>query len=162
MTCFPERNSSMLWNFNFKFHMHVVGGYGRSLLIFSNVTFKMDAGGPLGFFSFRALTSVWLWISSPNFSSTLLVCMEKKPIDFQICHFQNGRLVAILDFLVSGLLLQIGFEFQIQTSAAHFLHVLVNRRLVILKDVQLQSIYCPLIPISPLWGYPSRSLIYSF
>ena len=98
---------------------------------------KWSPGGHLGFFGFRTLTSVWLWISSPNFSSILLY--GNKPIDFQICHFQNGRLVAILDFLVSGLWLQFGFEFQIQTSAAHFLHVLGNRRLVILKDVQCNT-----------------------
>ena len=52
---FPEHNSSLLWNFNFKFHVHVDGGH------------------------------------------------KQKPIDFQRCHFQNGRLAAILDFLVSGL-----------------------------------------------------------
>ena len=52
---FPEHKSSLLWNFNFKFHMHVDGGH------------------------------------------------RQKPIDFQRCHFQNGCLAAILDFLVSGL-----------------------------------------------------------
>ena len=54
-TWFPEHKSSLLWNFNFKFHMHVDGGHRQKL------------------------------------------------IDFQQCHFQNGRLAAILDFLVSGL-----------------------------------------------------------
>ena len=38
---------------------------------------------------------------------------RQKPIDFQWRHFQNGRLVAILDFLVSRLYL--GFEYQLQT-----------------------------------------------
>ena len=28
---------------------------------------------------------------------------KQEPIDFQKYHFQNGRLAAILDFLVSGL-----------------------------------------------------------
>ena len=55
VACFPERYSSLLWNFNFKFHMHIVIGNGP------------------------------------------------KYIDFQRCHFQNGRLMAILDFSVSGL-----------------------------------------------------------
>ena len=33
-----------------------------------------------------------------------IVCGHgQKPIDFQRCHFQNGRLTALLDFLVSGL-----------------------------------------------------------
>ena len=52
MTRFPECKSSLLWNFNFKLHMHVDGGH------------------------------------------------RQKPIDFQRGHFQNGRLVAILDFFV--------------------------------------------------------------
>ena len=51
MTRFPGCKSSLLWNFNFKLHMHVDGGH------------------------------------------------RQKPIDFQRGHFQNGRLVAILDFL---------------------------------------------------------------
>ena len=38
---------------------------------------------------------------------------RQKPIDFQRRHFQNGRLAAILDFLVSGLLLYFGFEYQL-------------------------------------------------
>ena len=44
-----------------------------------------------------------------------------KPIDFQRRHFQNGCLAAILDFLVSGLWLYFGFEYQLQTSAAQYL-----------------------------------------
>ena len=54
MTRFPGCKSSLLWNFNFKLHMHVDGGHRQKL-------------------------------------------------DFQRGHFQNGRLVAILDFLVSRL-----------------------------------------------------------
>ena len=52
---FRSISQVLLWNFNFKFHMHVDGGH------------------------------------------------RQKPIDFQQCHFQNGCLAAILDFLVSGL-----------------------------------------------------------
>ena len=126
---------------------------GTSLLIFSEVTFKMAACGHIGFFGFQTLTLVWLWISTTNFSGTILMYMCRsllifsnvnfkmaarqpywnfwfpdsdfslalnincklkwhntyiygyEPIDFQRCHFQNGRLAAILDFLVSGLTL---------------------------------------------------------
>ena len=40
---------------------------GRSLLIFSNVDFKMAARWPYWiFFGFRTLTLVWLWISTPK------------------------------------------------------------------------------------------------
>ena len=51
-------------------------------------------------FQFQISYACWWW---------------QKPIDFQRCHFQNGRLAAILDFLVSGLWLYFGFEYQLQT-----------------------------------------------
>ena len=92
---------------------------GRSLLIFSDVTFKMAARQPYWIFQFPD-SLVWLLISSPNFScepywfmdsnfsSALniksqlhwqITCVYgKKPIGFQQFHFQNGHLVAILDF----------------------------------------------------------------
>ena len=54
-TWFPENKSSLLWNFNFKFHIHVDGGH------------------------------------------------RQEPIDILWRHFQNGRLAAILHFLVSRL-----------------------------------------------------------
>ena len=49
---FLEQNSSLIQNFNFNFHMHVVLGHAL------------------------------------------------KPVDFEQCHFQNGHLSAILDFLI--------------------------------------------------------------
>ena len=54
-TWFPEHKSSLLWNFNFKFHIRIDSGH------------------------------------------------RQEPIDFQRRHFQNDRLAAILDFLVSSL-----------------------------------------------------------
>ena len=51
---------------------------------------------------------------------------RQKPIDFQRRHFQNGRLAAILDFLVSRPLLYCGFEYQLQTSAAQYLCIWVG------------------------------------
>ena len=45
----------------------------RSLLIFSNINFKMAAWRPYCFFCFRTLNLVWLWISTPNLSSTILI-----------------------------------------------------------------------------------------
>ena len=121
---------------------------------------KWLPGGHIGFFGFRTLTSVCLWISSPNFSSTLLVSMERSPLIFRYMTFKMAAWWPywIFWFLDSKVLLWISNL----NSAAHFLHVLVNRRLLILKDVQLQSMYCQLIPISAGRGYPSRSLIYSF
>ena len=82
----------------------------RSLLIFSDLTFKMAAWQPY-----------WVyWFPDSNFSLALniksklhwhIICVcGKKPIDFQQCHFQNGRLAAILDFLVPGLWSWHGFR----------------------------------------------------
>ena len=78
---------------------------GRSLLIFSDVTFKMAAWWPYWNF----------WFPDSNFSLALNInsklkwhntyIYRQKPIDFQRCHYQNGCLAAILDFLVSGLTL---------------------------------------------------------
>ena len=115
---------------------------------------KWPPGGHIGFFfGFQTLTLVWLWISTPNLSGTILMYMcrsllifsnvnfkmaarqpywnfwfpdsnfslamnincklkwhntyiyGQEPIDFQWRHFQNGRLASILDFLVSRLTL---------------------------------------------------------
>ena len=104
---------------------------------------KWPPGGYLGFFGFQTNFCLASNIKS-KLQEHITSVYEKKPIYLQICHFQNGRLVVKLEFLVSRIQLQFGFEFQIQNSAAHFLHVPVNRRLVILKDVQLQSMYFPL------------------
>ena len=76
---------------------------GRSLLIFSDATYKMAVWWP--YWIFRFLES--------NFSLALnigsklhwhITCVYgKKSIDFQQCQFQNGCLVAIFDFSLSGL-----------------------------------------------------------
>ena len=66
-----ERDSSLLWNFNFKFHT----------FWFPDMSLpKWPPGGHIGFF--RTLTLAWLWTSSPNFSSKLLVCMERSLLIF--------------------------------------------------------------------------------
>ena len=150
MTRFPGCKSSLLWNFNFKLHMHVDGGHRQKPIDFQRGHFQNVY---IGFFGFQTLTLVWLWISTPNLNGTILMYMcrsllifsnvnfkmvarqpywsfwfpdsnfslalnincklewhntyiyGKEPIDFQRRHFQNGRLVAILDFLVSELTL---------------------------------------------------------
>ena len=134
--------------------MHVDGGHRHKPIWFSARSLsKWPPGGHIGFFGFQTLTLVWLWISTTNFSGTILMYMCRsllifsnvnikmaarqpywnfwfpesnfslalnincklkwhntyiygyEPIEFQRCHFQNGRLAAILDFLVSGLTL---------------------------------------------------------
>ena len=62
---------------------------------------KWPPGGHIGFFGFRTLTLLWLWISTSNFRRTILMYMGRS-LDFQQRHFQNGRLAAILNFSVSG------------------------------------------------------------
>ena len=51
---------------------------------------------------FRSISQVCFGISISNFMH-VDGGHRQKPIDFQLRHFQNGRLVAILDFLVSRL-----------------------------------------------------------
>ena len=77
----------------------------RSLLIFSNVNYKMAARQPYWNF----------WFPDSNFSLALNINCKLKwhntyiyglePINFQRRHFQNGHLVAILDFFIFGLTL---------------------------------------------------------
>ena len=51
---------------------------GKGLLIFSDVTFKMAAWWSYGiFFGFQTLTLIWLWISTANFSGTILMYMGR-------------------------------------------------------------------------------------
>ena len=81
----------------------------RSLLIFSDVTYKMAAWWPYWIFRFpNSNFSLALNIKSKLHWHTTCV-YGKKPIDFQQSHFQNGRLAAILDFSVSGLCSWHGF-----------------------------------------------------
>ena len=60
-------------------------------------------GCHLGFFGFRTLNLIWLWISSLNFNGTSHAYMERSLLIFSHVTFPFGRLVAILDFSVSGL-----------------------------------------------------------
>ena len=39
-TWFPEHKSSLLWNFNFKFHMHIRGGHRQKLIDFQRLHFQ--------------------------------------------------------------------------------------------------------------------------
>ena len=55
---------------------------GGSLLISSDVTFKMDAWRPYWSFGFQTLTLLWLWISTSNFSVTILMCMGRSLLIF--------------------------------------------------------------------------------
>ena len=61
----------------------------RSLLIFSNVNFKIAARRPYCFFfCFRTLTLLWLWISTPNLSGTILIYMGRSLLTFSDITFK--------------------------------------------------------------------------
>ena len=151
----------------------------RSLLIFSNNDLKMATRRPYWNFGFWTLTLVWLWISTPNFSDIVLMYMGKNLLIFQLLHFLNGCLVAILDFFGfwtawfwqrdSSLFWNFSFKFHVhvlcgckQKPYDCQLCPFQNGCLVILNNVQLQSTHCPLLPSPMGRGYSSRSLIYNF
>ena len=54
MAWFPVYNSSLLWNLSFKFHLHVVCGYGQKPVNFQQCQFQN------GFFVIPNLNLVWL------------------------------------------------------------------------------------------------------
>ena len=103
---------------------------------------KWPPGGHIGFFGFRTLTLLWLWISTSNFSGTILMYMGRSLLIFQQRHFQNGRLEAILDFSVSGLCRWQGFRDVSQVcfgiSISNFicmLMVVIGKSLLIFSEV---------------------------
>ena len=115
---------------------------GRSLLIFSNIAFKMAAWWPYWIF----------WFPDSNFTLAVNINFKlqghntyvygQELIDFQQRHFQNGRLAAILDFSVSGLCRWHGFWSVSQVcfgiSISNFmcmLMVVIGRGLLIFSDV---------------------------
>ena len=78
---------------------------GRTVWFSAMLLSKWPPGSHIGFFGFQTLTLVWFWIWTRNFNGPILVYMSSPEpgIDFQWPHFLNGCLVAMLDFLVSGL-----------------------------------------------------------
>ena len=118
---------------------------GRSLLIFSDVTFKMTTWRPYGIFRFP----------DSNFSLTLNIKSKlhlnitfvygKQPIDFQRCNFQNGRLAVILDFSSSEPCSWHGFRSITRVcfgiSISNFICILfvaMDQRLLILRYVTFE------------------------
>ena len=107
---------------------------------------KWPPGGHIGFFGFWTLILLWLWISTSNFSGTIVMFMGRSllnnSIDFQQRHFQNGRLAAILNFSVSGLCRWQGFrdvsQVCFEISISNFicmLMVVIGKSLLIFSDV---------------------------
>ena len=90
--------------------MQVDGGHRQKFIDFSDVTFKLAAWWLYWIFWFP--DSIFSLALDINFKlqrhKTYVFGLE--PIDFQQRHFQNVRLVAILDFSVSGLCRWHGFR----------------------------------------------------
>ena len=75
---FRDSNFSLALNIKSKLQWLITCVYGREPYWFSAMSLsKWLPGGHIGVFSFQTLTLVWLWISSPNFSSTLPACMGR-------------------------------------------------------------------------------------
>ena len=81
---FPERKSSLLWYFHFKFHMRVDNGHRQRPIDFQ--WYHVQNGhlaATLDFFVvFRLLTLGWLWIWTRNFSGPILVYMGSRLLIF--------------------------------------------------------------------------------
>ena len=86
---FPECKSSLLWDFNFKLHMHVDGGHRQKPIDFQWRHFQNGClVAILVFFLFQTPTLVWPWISTPNLSGTMLMYMCKTLLIFSNINFK--------------------------------------------------------------------------
>ena len=99
---------------------------------------KWPPGGHIGFFGFQTLTLLWLWISTSNFSSTILMYMGRSLLIFSNVIL---KMAAILDFSVSGLYRWQGFRDVSQVcfgiSISNFicmLMVVIGKRLLIFSE----------------------------
>ena len=82
-TWFLEHKSSLLWNFNFKFHMHIDGGHRQKPIDFQQRHFQNGRLATiLNFFGFQTLTLLWLWISTSNFSGPILMYVGRSLLIF--------------------------------------------------------------------------------
>ena len=90
---------------------------------------KWPPGDHIEFFCFRTLTLVWLWISTPNFSGTILMYMGRNLLLFSdvilkmaawqpYCFF--FRFLDSVGGMVSGVLVKFALEFQFQISYAYW------------------------------------------
>ena len=82
---------------------------------------------------FQGKTLVYFWISVLDFTCMLFVAMRRSILIFS-GHFQNGRLVAILDFSVFGLLTSVWLWISSPNFSSTLLVCMVRRRLIF-RDV---------------------------
>ena len=103
---------------------------------------KWLPGGHIGFFGFQSLTFVWLWISTPNFSGTILMYMGRSLLIFSYIIFKMAAWRAMFDFSVFGHSGRHGFRSISQVcfgiSISNFicmLMVVIDRSLLIFSDL---------------------------
>ena len=88
MTRFPGCKSILLWNFNFKLHMHIDGGHRQKPIDFQRGHFQNGRLVAILDFLVSRLTLVWLWISTPNLSGTILRYMCRSLLIFSNVNFK--------------------------------------------------------------------------
>ena len=82
-TWFQERNSKFALEFQFQMSYACCLWVWAEAYWFSAMSLsKWPPGGHIGFFGFRTLTLVCLWILSPDFTGTSLVCMGRSLLIF--------------------------------------------------------------------------------
>ena len=87
---FPDSNFTLALNINFKLQRHNTYVYGLEPFDFIITTSfsKWPPGGHIGFFGFQTLTLVWLWISTPNLSGTIIMYMYRSLWIFSNVNFK--------------------------------------------------------------------------
>ena len=86
---------------------------------------KWPPGGHIGFFGFRTLTLLWLWISTSNFSGTILMYKGRSLLIFSDVTFKMAAWRPYWIFWFPDKL-YFGFEYQLQTSVAKYLCIWVR------------------------------------
>ena len=86
-----------------------VGAYWFSATLIS----KRPPGSHVWFFGFRTLTLVWLWISTPNFSATILMYMNRSLLIFSAVNFKMVDGLACFQQRNSSLLWNFSFKFHV-------------------------------------------------
>ena len=104
MAWFLECKSSLLWNSNFKLHMHVDSGHRQEPIDFQRRHFQNGRlVAILDFLVSRLLILVWPWISTPNLSGTILMYMCRGLLIFSNVNFKMAARWPYWIFFVSGL-----------------------------------------------------------
>ena len=110
---------------------------------------KWLPGSHIGFFGFRTLTLLWLWMSNSNFSGTILMYMGRNLLIFNNVIFKMAAWQPYWIFSVSGLCRWHGFRDISQVcfgiSISNFicmLMVVIGKSLLIFIEVTFKMAAC--------------------